>query len=347
LLSLYRAPGILGEFDYGIDLDIPLRAAERWLEGESPYSVAGFELTRGADLPFLYPPFVLPLLAPLLVVPRDLAHALWASTLAVAVAAALLRLGIPGRAVPIVFLWPPILEGIWVGNVGLVLFAAFIFALTEPPAAPGQPVFRRVVTASEFGVRDGALAAIAWSLKISQVHGWVAVLRANRRAALLGVAPLVVLAGMTLPFVGLESWAGWLAQAPRASDPTWSQIGAPLSGLVGRPLGLLVAAITLPVAFLIRGPLAVPCLGLLVLAAAPSLHTHGWLFALPAMLAVRRQFAYGIALLLATYSPIAYWLGFVFLASLLAISTRWPFFIEPPMLALSTTASERASTNDR
>ena len=57
-------------YPIGVDLEIPLRAAERWLRGEDPYPPDAFQAPNGPDLPFLYPPSLLPLIAPLTVLPR-------------------------------------------------------------------------------------------------------------------------------------------------------------------------------------------------------------------------------------------------------------------------------------
>ena len=46
---------------YGVDLEIPLRAAARWAAGGEPYLASSFQLDFGPELPFLYPPFLLPL----------------------------------------------------------------------------------------------------------------------------------------------------------------------------------------------------------------------------------------------------------------------------------------------
>ena len=53
-----------------VDLEIPLRAAERWVHGGEPYLASSFTAAEGYGLPFLYPPPVLPFLAPLLALPR-------------------------------------------------------------------------------------------------------------------------------------------------------------------------------------------------------------------------------------------------------------------------------------
>src|SRR5712675_2590018 len=55
---------------FGVDVEIPLSAAERWLAGQPPYLASAFTSAPGATQPFLYPPYVLPFLAPLTGLPR-------------------------------------------------------------------------------------------------------------------------------------------------------------------------------------------------------------------------------------------------------------------------------------
>src|SRR6476646_1560338 len=44
----------------GVDLESPLRAADRWLAGAPPYNPEGFTAGPGVVQPFLYPPYTLP-----------------------------------------------------------------------------------------------------------------------------------------------------------------------------------------------------------------------------------------------------------------------------------------------
>ena len=71
LLIIYAWVGIIlvpGRF--AVDLEIPLRAAERWQAGQPPYLASAFTSPPGATQPFLYPPFTLPFLALLTGLPR-------------------------------------------------------------------------------------------------------------------------------------------------------------------------------------------------------------------------------------------------------------------------------------
>ena len=81
-----------------VDIEIPLRAADRWIQGSQPYLASSFAAPVGYDLPFLYPPVVLPFL------------------------------------VPLILAWPPFAEGILGGNVQVLLVAAFVAVFVPGPA---------------------------------------------------------------------------------------------------------------------------------------------------------------------------------------------------------------------
>ncbi|HSL34890.1 MAG TPA: hypothetical protein VK871_14655, partial [Candidatus Limnocylindrales bacterium] len=70
LVTLLTLRDLLIYYPYGVDLEIPLRAAARWTSGGEPYLPESFDVIAGPELPFLYPPVVLPFVAPLLAVPR-------------------------------------------------------------------------------------------------------------------------------------------------------------------------------------------------------------------------------------------------------------------------------------
>jgi hypothetical protein len=104
--------------------------------------------------------------------------------------------------------------------------------------------------------------------------------------------------------------------------------GAPLAGLVGWTAASTLALLTLPAAVLVRGPRSGAWIGLLMLVAAPNLHTFAWLLALPAMLVVRRELGLIVALLIATYNPILAWVGVACMGWALGAGVRWPILFE-------------------
>ncbi|HYC06293.1 MAG TPA: glycosyltransferase 87 family protein, partial [Candidatus Binatia bacterium] len=79
-----------------------------------------------SDYPYLYPPPTLPILAVLSALPSILVDLGWVAGSLAAVVWALRRLGL-GRAAALLFLaWPPVLQGLYVGNVAVPLFAVFV-----------------------------------------------------------------------------------------------------------------------------------------------------------------------------------------------------------------------------
>ncbi|HZM00974.1 MAG TPA: glycosyltransferase 87 family protein, partial [Planctomycetota bacterium] len=325
VLVLQRAVAITRTFELGVDLEIPLRAAERWLDGGRPYDPAAFQVAEGPGLPFLYPPFLLPLLAPLAGLPRQPVLLAWVAACLLSALAACRRLGLPPAWWPLAVLWPPFLEGIWNGNVQVHLFAAFVCALFEPvPRGADGPRPRDGSRPETIGAPQGLLAALVGSLKASQVHAWLLVARLRPRAALLGALPLAAVVLLTLPAAGPGLYREWLAQADRATDPSWPPIGAPLSLLVPRPVAIAVSAASLLLVFLLPRRQAAPWTGLLLVAAAPTVHTYAWLFLLPAMLVVRREIALVAALYFASYHAAGWWLGFALVAVALGLAGRYP-----------------------
>ncbi|TAL13166.1 MAG: DUF2029 domain-containing protein, partial [Chloroflexota bacterium] len=193
---------VLG-YPYGVDLEIPLRAAERWVAGGDPYPAAAFHAPNGPGLPFLYPPFVLPIIAPLTVLPRAVVMTIWTAILTGAGYAAGRRLGLGPVVAAIALTWPPFLEAIIGGNVQVLLFAAFVVLLYRDgrpvdPAASPRPA-----------ITDGLLGTFVGALKVSQVHTWAYLLRRRPAAALTGLAIFAAIAIVTLPLVGANTWLDW------------------------------------------------------------------------------------------------------------------------------------------
>ena len=321
---------LLTLYPIGVDVEIPLRAARRWLDGGQPYLAASFQAPVGPDLPFLYPPFVLPVIAPLARLPGGLVIAAWLAVGLAAAAWTCRRLSIPWRWVPFVLLWPPFFEGLLGGNVQIVLFAAFVGLLFKAPAA--GPAFHPVERAADEDVRpawvDGLLAVVNGAIKPSQAHPWILVLRRRPSAALLGLAIVGVVMVLSLALTGPGLWLDWLAQLVRASDPAWPYGGTGLTRGLPAGAGLLLAAATMLVAFFLPHRGAAAWLGILMIVGSPSLHTFGLLTLLPAMLAVRREVALVAALGIATYTQPGLWLGVALVSGALAAGVRWPAWLE-------------------
>src|SRR5687768_2529490 len=285
---------VLHAWRFGVDLEIPLRATERWLEGSTPYAAEAFTSPPGPTQPFLYPPYVLPALAPLASLPRFPVQVLWVGACLLAALFALHRLAIPKLVWPLAVLWSPLLEGVMGGNVQVPVFACFVALFWKPPE--GRPAFspreRRIRDPYEPGVRIGLLATAIGAIKVSQPHAWLYVLRCRPRAALIGAAVVVAIVAATLPFTGLGLWWQWLEQLRRATDPTWELGGIAIARLVHPGVGFAVAAFAAALCYLVvPARHAGAWIGLLAVIGASSLHTFGLLFLIPPMLLVRREIA--------------------------------------------------------
>jgi hypothetical protein len=352
-LNVKAVFALLAVHPIGVDLEIPLRAAERWSRGEPPYLLDAFGFSAGPNLPFLYPPPVLLLVAPLVTLPRLAILGTWVVVCAGAAALACRRLGIGLVWWPFALTWPPFAEAILGGNIQVFLILAFATLCFVAPAgewsqgitdvrlpAPVDPRERHRPAAIE-----GLLAAVPAAVKISQVHAFVWIARRRPIAAALGLGLLAGVALVSVPMVGVETWVAWIGQAERASDPAWRANGAPLSAYVGRIPALAISVVSVAAAAFVPTRRAGAWLGILAILGAPALHIFNVLFLLPAMLVIRRELGLLAAILIATYLAPMIWLavgvvGWSFLAS-----TRWPVLLEPE--DSRTTYDDRRAAADR
>jgi hypothetical protein len=311
-------------YPYGVDLEIPLRAASRWLAGGQPYLPEAFNVAAGPDLPFLYPPATLPFIAPLLSVPRVLLFPAWTLVCICAAVYACRRLALPWWLVPIALAWPPFAEAILGGNIQVLLFAAFTAVFWQGGGAPFRPRPRDPRDSERPAGVDGLLAAVIGAVKISQAHTWLFMLRRRPPAALIGAIVVLAIVLITLPLVGLDLWADWIGQAGRSGDPSWVPVGMPLSTFIGRVPALVVTALTLVAVFRLPVGRAGAWTGLLSIVGAPSIHMFGLLFLIPAMLEIRRDIAVVAALAIATYTDLGLIVGTLLAGSVFALSGRIP-----------------------
>jgi len=305
-----------------VDLEIPLRAAERWVGGGEPYLASSFSAPEGYGLPFLYPPPVLPFLAPLLALPRGVVVAAWlAATLGAAVFVAR-RLGVPWRAVPVVLCWVPFSEGLVGGNAQVLLVAGFVAVFFDTPAGPWRPVPRDPRDGGRPAIADGVFATITPALKLTQPHAWAALLRRRPAAALLGLCVVAAVAIATLPLVGVGAWRAWIEQLGRAADPAWALRGSSLVQLLPGLLSPAATALTVVLAMLAPTRRLGATAGLLLVLGAPSLRSYGALFLLPAMLAVRRDVALVAVILIGTGVMAGMWAGILLVTFAFAAPAR-------------------------
>ncbi len=329
---------------YGIDLEIPLRAAQRWIDGGQPYLASSFGQPPGPDLPFLYPPVVLPLVAPLLALPRPVVLDAWCLACLAAAVWSSRRLGASWLLVPAFVMWPPFSEGIIGGNVQVVLFACYValfFAPVRGAAASTsghrtdslldpRPVLRDPSDRSTPAIREGVLATLVAALKVAQLHPWVWLLAHRWRAAVLGAAIALGTVLVALPFTGIGIWFDWLAQVRRAADPHWLLAGIALGRYVPAVVALAVTVVTIVALAKVPGRRAGTWVGLLSVLGAPSLHTYGLLFMLPAALRIRRELALFAAFWISTFTEPGFWIGIAIVAGAFVVGDLWwPALLEP------------------
>ncbi|GIW20577.1 MAG: hypothetical protein KatS3mg065_0873 [Chloroflexota bacterium] len=320
---------LLQHHPIAVDLEIPLRAAQRWLRGEPPYLASAFEVTGGPELPFLYPPVVLPILAPLVDLPRWLLSAAWLSICVGCALYALARFRVPAAWWPLFLLSPPFLEPLLGGNVQLVMLALFAWLFFRGGPGPAFSPLPRDPTATERpGWAIGLGASLIAAFKVSQAHAWGYLLIRRPRAALVGAGLLVAVAVATLPVTGIGLWLDWLGQLRRAADPAWLAGGIS----VGRYLPAVVAlAVSLGSALalaLVPRRRAGEWIGILTVLGAPSLHVFGVLPMLPAFLRVRRELALVAAAFVGTLTEPGLWLAVALVAVSYVGGTRWPHLLE-------------------
>ena len=319
-LCLVGLPELFRSFQIGNDVEIPLRAASHWSSGGQAYPASAMLVQRGPDLPYLYPPFLLPLLAPLAALPRDIVTGLWLGVCVACAAWTCRRLTIPWLAIPFVLAWPPFAEGLIVGNVQIFSFAAFVALFYEP--ADGALRQRALLPGRD--LPNGVLAAAVGVFKITQALPVLYLASRRFRAAVIGVVAVAVAAVVMLPFTGVAIYGDWLAQLQRAANPSWTIGGVDLGRLFGIPdYALTVLALVL--ALSIRGRESAAWLGVALAIASPTVHGYAFLFLLPGLLLMRRDLAICVAVLfLGVYHGYSWSLGCMFVAYFLAAGTRWP-----------------------
>ena len=342
----------LWTYPTGVDLEIPLRAAERWASGGQAYLASAFTAPPGPTQPFLYPPWVLPVLAPLVSLPRDALELAWCGVCLGAALWALRRLALPVLWWPAVLLWPPFVEPIIGGNVQIVLFAAFVAVFYRPDrvgdhhgtngnrdapddAAAGNPALtgprpRDIRRDTEPHIWLGLLAAWIGALKVSQPFAWLFVARHRPVAALAGALPLLAIVAATFVVTGPEPWQSWVAQLQRASDPVWDLGGFAVARASPAVLGVVVSIIAVALLWFVPSRDAGPWVGLLTVIGTPSLQIFGLLFLVPALLVIRREFALIAVMAIAATSYTGMWAGILIVAVTLTGGLRWPGLWERP-----------------
>lgn len=273
------------------DLEIYLKAGDRWRTGAPVYLSVPLA-ARPEDLsnyPFLYPPLTLPLFGALASLPFPVAAAGWVATSLAAVVAGCRWIGLDWRWTLIVLAWPPVAQGIYVGNVAVPLFALFAAAAWRPALLVVPPIFK---------IYSGIVAL--WLLR-----------REHWRSLALGMGAVAVIGLATLPLTGIGAWSQWLGglQAYQVSQrllPDYLYGFGLARYLPLAVFGVLGLAVTLAALRAREGREQLSRLGVATIVASPSLFSHGWLVALPALVRLDTPW-FWLALGLTACSPGLAW----------------------------------------
>ena len=282
------------------DLGIYLRAGNDFVGGQSAYTTVPLTAIPAdtAQFPFVYPPFTLPFFGLLAALPRTLVVAAWEIASLSSAILALRWFGVAWRWCPVLLLWPPFVEGIWVGNVAVPSLLFLAAASRAAWVLVFGPVFKL-----QFAVP---------ALWILRERRW--------RDLAVGAGVLAGLALITLPLVGIRAWTTWV-EALRAFQATEANIpamaGAPLSIEISFPVYVTCAVVAIVIGLVAGGRRGLARLAVASVVASPSLYRHGLLPLLPGLLGLDELLLW-VALGIVT-NPTGLWLA----VGLASIGTFW------------------------
>ena len=173
------------------DFNLYLNAGAEFLAGHSPYTtVALHHYPSGGleHLPFLYAPPTLPVFGLLSAMPHALASGLWVGGSVALVVLSLRAFGLSWRWTLLAFLWTPLEQGLFVGNVAVPSVALLALALRFGPG---------LVFGALLKPQNGIVAL--WLLR---ERAW--------RALAAGVLAIAALLVLLLPLVGIDLWRQWI-----------------------------------------------------------------------------------------------------------------------------------------
>lgn len=219
--------------------------------------------------PYLYPPPSLPFAAVLSLLPSAAVTVCWELGLLAAALAGLRLIGIGWRWSLALLAWPPMAQGLYVGNVALPLFLLFVV-----------------------GPWIGSGLVVGPLLKLQSGIAGLWLIRERRwREIVVGGLILAGLIVATLPLTGPDRWWAWLdglawfARSQPLIPRTFYGLALAeyVPGLVALAAGLAITVLAL----VPRGRPGLARLGAASIVASPSLYAHGFLVALPALLELR------------------------------------------------------------
>jgi hypothetical protein len=270
---------------FGRDLGIYLDAGAAFGQGGHPY-LSGPMTTMPKDLsqlPFLYPPLTLPFFDILAGLPRPLVISGWLLGQVAVSVLALRLLGLRSGWAIFLVLWPPILQGIWVGNVAIWMFALLAVGRWWPSLLGLLPAFKfQTVIIGLWWVRE---------------RRW--------RSMLIAGGLLAGLALATLPIVGVGAWTDWF-HGLQAFEQTTARFpglqGSAIAAHAGELVAIGVGGILVIIGFRLRQGASLGTFALASIAVSPTVYWHGLTLAIPAFLRARAALVW--LLLLAAFLPL-------------------------------------------
>jgi hypothetical protein len=129
---------------YQRDLNLYLDAGHDFVSGLAVYAPDPLQVlpTDQTELPFVYPPVTLPVFGVLSLLPQPLVAVTWLVLQCAASLVAIRAFGVPWRWTVLLFLWPPFVHGIWVGNVAIWMALLFALVPVRPFLVSLPPFFK-------------------------------------------------------------------------------------------------------------------------------------------------------------------------------------------------------------
>jgi hypothetical protein len=280
------------------DLGIYLKAGEHFRDGSAVYlqTPLAVQPVDRTSYPFLYPPCTLPFLGALSVLPLELVQALWVCCSLGLGLLALRLFGLPRRWLVAAVLWPPLFQGLWVGNVAVPALALYAIGPWLGAGLVLGAIFKPYTS----------LAAL-----------WLVAERRWMQIA-AGAGAMLLLVAATVPLTGLTLWTDWLSalgvyQTSQRSLPGLYGFGLPRFVPFAVYAALAVAAVA--AALRARGKDSLARLGTATVVASPSLFGHGLLVAVPSMLSLRSPWLWLAIGFLSTPDGLQWWLAVVVVAA--------------------------------
>ncbi len=284
------------------DLMLYVKAGDAWASGAPVYATVPL-VQKPDDLsnyPFLYPPVTLPLFGALAALPYPIAVVGWLGASVAAVLAGLRWIGFGWRWCLLFLAWPPVAQGLYVGNVAVPMFALFAAAVARPALLGVPPIFKLY----------SGIAAL-WLLR-----------REHWRDLALAIAVVAAACLATLPLTGFAAWADWIEglavyQVSQRLLPDYLY-GFGLARYAPLVLFAALAVVVTILALRARDPREqLSRLGAATVVGSPSLFSHGWLVALPALSRLDTPW-YWLAFGLTACSP-----GMAWFLALLIVAASW------------------------